>query len=69
MVCIKTHINYQQKIMKLRTFHYNSYPGIRARPLKLKEVLQLRDGIKSSTAKPYQIKKIAHDEIILLALN
>jgi hypothetical protein len=55
--------------MKLRTFHYNSYPGIRARPLKLKEVLQLRDGIKSSTAKPYQIKKIAHDEIILLALN
>ncbi len=55
--------------MKLRTFHYNSYPGIRARPLNLKEVLLLRDGMKPSTAQPYQIKKIANDEKILLALN
>ena len=55
--------------MKLRTFHYNNYPRIRARPLSLKEVLQLRDGMKSSTTEPYQIKKIANDKKILLALN
>ena len=54
---------------KLLTFHYNSYPRIRARPLSLKEVLQLRDGMKSSTTEPYQIKKIANDKKILLALN
>ena len=55
--------------MKLLTFQYNSYPRIRARPLSLKEVLQLRDGMKSSTTEPYQIKKIANDKKILLALN
>lgn len=44
-----------------------------ARPLALKEVLCLRDGIEISSipdlSYPYQIQKFANHEAILLALN
>jgi len=45
----------------------------RARPLTLKEVLQLRDGMRISRAHdsgyPYQAQKLSNDDRILLALN
>ena len=55
--------------MKPHSLDFNSYSKIRARPLTLKEVLQLRDGIKFSRTQPYQIQKIANYKKILLALN
>ena len=55
--------------MKPHSLDFNSHSKIRARPLTLKEVLQLRDGIKFSRTQPYQIQKIANYKKILLALN
>ncbi len=55
--------------MKIRSIHNNGYSRIRARPLTLKEVLRLRDGMVTSRNQPYQIQKTASNENILLALN
>ena len=55
--------------MKIHSFHNNGYSRIRARPLTLKEVLRLRDGLETSKNQPYQIQKTANNEKILLALN
>jgi len=55
--------------MKIRTFNNNGYSKIRARPLTLKEVLRLRDGLEASRAQPYQIHRTSKNEKILLALN
>lgn len=55
--------------MKISSFHNNGYSRVRARPLTLKEVLRLRDGIVASRPQPYKIHKTANNEKILLALN
>ena len=55
--------------MKPHSLDFNSHSKIRARPLTLKEVLQLRDGIKFSRKQPYQIQKIANYKKIILGLN
>ena len=55
--------------MKIRTFQNNVYPKIRARPLTLKEVLRLRDGIEAPRNQPYQIHRTAKNETIVLTLN
>jgi hypothetical protein len=47
--------------------------SMRARPLTIKEVLQLRDGMEiprtPDTNYPYQIQKVPSKKRILLALN
>jgi hypothetical protein len=55
--------------MKQFPFKYTDDCRNRARPLSLKEVLQLRNGMKVFNNQPYQIKKIAYNKKILLALN
>jgi hypothetical protein len=55
--------------MKIRSFYNNGYYRIRARPLTLKDVLRLRDGMEITKNQPYQIQKTANNEKILLALN
>jgi hypothetical protein len=55
--------------MKICSFHNNGYSRIRARPLTLKEVLRLRDGMEAAKKQPYQIQKTANNEKILLVLN
>jgi hypothetical protein len=55
--------------MKIRFFHNDAYSRIRARPLTLKEVLRLRDGMETSKNWPYQIQKTANYKKILLVLN
>jgi hypothetical protein len=55
--------------MKLRSSYYNGHFQIRARPLTLKEVIQLRDGVKTSIIQPYQILEILHNKKTLLSLN
>lgn len=55
--------------MKIDSFRTNEYFRMKARPLTLKEVLRLRDGMGIAKAQPYQIQKTAHNEKILLALN
>jgi hypothetical protein len=57
------------KKMKIRFFYNNIYSRNRARPLTLKEVLRLRDGMETSKNQPYQIQKTANNEKIILALN
>ncbi len=56
-----------------KIFDHNDFPKMGARPLALKEVLCLRDGIEISSipdlSYPYQIQKFANHEAILLALN
>jgi hypothetical protein len=55
--------------MKIQSFHNNGYCRIRARPLTLKEVLRLRDGMEVVRNQPYQIQKISNNEKLLLSLN
>jgi len=55
--------------MKIRFFYHDGRSRMRARPLTLKEVLRLRDGMEVSRTQPYQIQKTANNEKILLALN
>ena len=55
--------------MKISYCNNNGYSKIRARPLTLKEVLRLRDGMEASTTQPYQIHRTAKNEKIFLALN
>lgn len=57
------------KTMKISPLRYTACSRVRARPLTLKEVLRLRDGMDIFRSQPYQIKSIANNEKILLALN
>ena len=58
---------------KSKIFDHNGYSKIGARPLTLKEVLYLRDGMEISSTPdlsyPDQTQKFADNETILLALN
>ena len=55
--------------MKTHSFYHDGRSRMRARPLTLKEVLRLRDGMEIPRTLPYQIQKTANNEQILLALN
>jgi hypothetical protein len=54
-------------------FRQNDCFRMKARPLTLEEVLQLRDGMviskASESSQPYQIQKFSTGEKVLLALN
>lgn len=58
----------EQKLNK-----YTHFIEMRAKPLTLKEVLRLRDGIGTSRGRksgfPYHQQKISGNEEVLLALN
>ncbi len=60
-------------VTSTKIFDPDDYSKMGARPLTLKEVLCLRDGIEISSipdlSYPYQIQKFANHEAILLALN
>lgn len=55
--------------MKTLSFFHDGRSRISARPLTLKEVLRLRDGMELPRTQPYQILKTTNIEKILLALN
>lgn len=55
--------------MKTHSFYYDERSRMRTRPLTLKEVLRLRDGVEPPRTLPYQIQKTANNKQILLALN
>ncbi len=56
-----------------KIFDHNDYSKKGTRPLTLKEVLCLRNGMEISStlnlSYPYQTQKFANNETILLALN
>ena len=55
--------------MKIIPFNYNGYLRFRARPLSLKEVLRLRDGLETPKTYPIQTHTIPNLKKILLVLN
>ena len=60
-------------VTSTRIFDHDDHSKMEARPLTLKEVLCLRDGVEISSTPdlsyPYQLHKFTNNETILLALN
>ena len=60
-------------VTSTKIFDHDDHSKMEARPLTLKEVLCLRNGIEISStldlSYPYETQKFANNETILLALN